>query len=261
MTEEQQKEPCVGIRAEALRQAFAKSGLDVLVFDTVDSTNNEAKRRAADLSGGALIVANSQSAGRGRMGRSFFSPRDTGLYFSLLYPIKGDLQSAVSLTSAASVAVMRAIRRVTDKQTAIKWVNDLYLNGKKVCGILTEAMSCGDTRYLIIGIGINLSTVSFPDALVDKAGAIGGEIDKVALLCAIWEELSPYIRDCSNTAWLPDYREHSCVLGNYVEWDDGTARRLGKAVGINEKGELEICAQNGETVVLRTGEISLFLNF
>ncbi len=260
MREEQQKEAHGAVVADALRQAFEKTELDVLVFDTLDSTNNEAKRRAADLSGGALIVANAQSAGRGRMGRGFFSPQDTGLYFSLMIPIKGELQSAVSLTSVTSVAVMRAIKRIANKQTEIKWVNDLYFHGKKVCGILTEAMSGGETVSLIIGIGINLSTVSFPAELADKAGSLGGEIDKVGLIRAIWEELCPYITDPSNTSWLSDYRDHSCVLGKQIEWDDGTARRRGKADRINEKGELEICAENGEKVVLRTGEISLFLN-
>ena len=101
-------------------------GVSVHVFDEIDSTNTEAKRMTLDgFCGDALLVAHSQTAGRGRMGRSFYSPAQTGAYFSILHTLQAPLCDAVAITSAASVAVMRAIKALTGVQTQIKWVNDL----------------------------------------------------------------------------------------------------------------------------------------
>ena len=242
----------------ALSKAIGTS-IRVRVFDEIDSTSNEAKRMAAD---GAdvptLIAAARQTAGRGRMGRSFYSPAQTGAYFSVLYPICTPLWGAVSVTGAAAVATMRAIRTLTGKQTQIKWVNDLYLDGKKICGILTEAVTFGERTHLIVGIGVNLNTQDFPNGLNATAGSLNeARLSRTELIAEIFGELRPFLDDPSDRSWLDDYRAHSCVLGRQIVWMcDGEAKQ-GIAVGINQDGELEVVDDSGKASVLRTGEISV----
>ena len=229
---------------------------------TVDSTNEYAKRLAIDGASCALVVAEEQTNGRGRMGRSFYSPKSTGAYFSILLTPARPLGSAVTLTGAAAVAVMRAIRKETGIQTAIKWVNDLYLGKKKVCGILAEAISDFDGKgaRVILGIGINLTTEEFPEELIGKAGSLNSRVDPASLIASVCRELIPFLCDLENREWLADYRAHSMVIGHRVLWRRGECEHCGKAIGINDLGELEILSDTGEQEVLRTGEISLFID-
>ena len=172
---------CKNALIKALGESF--NAVTVRVFDEIDSTNTEAKRMVADgFKADAILVAHTQTAGRGRMGRSFYSPAQTGAYFSILHTLDTPLCDAVAITSAASVAVMRAIRTLAGIQTDIKWVNDLYYNGKKICGILTEAVSAGESIHVIVGIGINLDTADFPEELKAIAGSLNAKIDTAALI-------------------------------------------------------------------------------
>ena len=251
------------IDATRLRELLEGSGkgLSLCVFDEIDSTNSEAKRMAVEgKSTPALIVAAAQSAGRGRLGRSFYSPVDTGVYFSILFDAEASMETTLSITGAASVAVMRAIRRLCGKQTAIKWVNDLYLYGKKVCGILTEAVSgLSDFPKVILGIGVNLSTEVFPPALSQKAGSLGeSALSREALIAEIVRELWPYLQNPTDQSWLDDYRAHSCVIGKEIRWGEGEGTHTGRAVGIDGRGALEVRLPDGSTEYLRTGEISIF---
>lgn len=247
---------CKNALNDALGAQF--EGVFVRVFDEIDSTNTEAKRMAVDgFRGDALLVAHSQTAGRGRMGRSFYSPARTGAYFSILHTLDTPLCDAVAITSAASVAVMRAIRNLTGIQTDIKWVNDLYYNKKKICGILTEAVSTGEGTHVIVGIGINLDTVNFPEELKDIAGSLDTQIDICELIAEIYREISIYLQDPSNREWLDDYRAHSLVLGRRVAWIDAETTRTGIAEAIDEDGALFIRDEKNELVRLHTGEISL----
>ena len=146
--------------------------LDIVYFDKIDSTNSEAKRNI--ISGfreKRLYIASCQTDGRGRMGRSFYSPPKTGIYLSFAFPAPEIVNDVVSLTSKSAVAVTEAIESLTDIALKIKWVNDIYLAGKKICGILSESIVT-DRNYIIIGIGINLSTNSFPDEIASSAGSL-----------------------------------------------------------------------------------------
>ena len=234
--------------------------LCVRVFDEIDSTNTEAKRMVAGGFEGdrALLIAHSQSAGRGRMGRSFYSPAHTGAYFSVLCRVHTELCEAVTVTSAASVAVMRAVRALTGLQAEIKWVNDLYLRGKKICGILTETTGVGEDRFLIVGIGINLHTDQFPTELQSIAGSIGcAELARDALICAVYEALEPYLDTPSDHSWLEDYRAHSCVLGRPICWVREGVQNQGFAEEIDDSGALLVRDEMGERVRLFSGEISV----
>lgn len=249
---------CKNALIEALGAQF--DGVSVHVFDEIDSTNTEAKRMVSGgFLGDALLVAHSQTAGRGRMGRSFYSPNGTGAYFSILHTLRAPLCDAVAITSAASVAVMRAIRALTGIQTQIKWVNDLYYNEKKVCGILTEAVSAGEHTHVIVGIGINLDTADFPEELSGIAGSLDAKIDPATLIAQIYGEIALYLQDPSKRDWLDDYRAHSMVLGRRVTWIEAERARTGVAEAIDGDGALLIRDEKNDLVRLHTGEISLRL--
>ena len=150
-------------------------GILVAFADEIDSTSAEA-RRWAECGGKApaLFVAERQTAGRGRLGRSFYSPSDTGIYMTLLLEIGEDFPDTAGLTSAAAVAVLRGTDRLTQGKTQIKWVNDILLDGKKICGILAESFLVGDKTYAAIGIGVNVSTKDFPEDIRGIAGSSSG---------------------------------------------------------------------------------------
>ena len=229
---------------------------EIIKFDTIDSTNN-ALKQMTDASHGTVLTASHQTAGRGRMGRSFYSPLVTGAYFSILHTLTTPLCDAVAITSAASVAVMRAIKALTGVQTQIKWVNDLYYNDKKICGILTEAVSSGESTHVIVGIGINLNTADFPEELAEIAGSLGAQVDVAELIAQIYREIALYLQNPTGREWLDDYRAHSCVLGKRVAWVSKGTSREGFAESIDADGALLIRAENGELIRLHTGEISL----
>ena len=236
------------------------ASLRVCVYDAVDSTNSEAKRQAImGETAPALLATEVQTAGRGRLGRSFFSP-NSSVYFSVLYPFRASPDCVVSITSAAAVAVMRAIRICTGTQTQIKWVNDLYHQEKKVCGILAESLvGLSEQSMLVLGIGVNLRTRKFPAELARIAGTLEGSVSRAALIAEIYRQLRPFLEHPEDGSWLDDYRVHSCVIGQAIEWSDGTQRVRGTAVGINARGELETVDGTGRAHVLRTGEISVRL--
>lgn len=229
------------------------SDTDIRVFGSIDSTNSYAK---GEFDGSPLIVlADSQTNGRGRLGRSFFSPAGTGLYMSiaLKLPVPTD-----SLTVVTAVAVSRAIEDISDKIAQIKWVNDIFADGKKVCGILCEALSCKDgaPESAVIGIGINLSTESFPEEISHIAGSLGDrDFDRNALAAGIYAELV-YLLGRDKASVLREYEDRLFILGKEISFTkDGTSRK-GVAFGINEDANL-LVDSDGEVFALSSGEISL----
>jgi BirA family biotin operon repressor/biotin-[acetyl-CoA-carboxylase] ligase len=239
-------------------------GITPICFSLVDSTNAEARRYAQD--GGiapALFVADEQSAGRGRLGRSFFSPASTGIYMTLLLDAASLFEdSAVYLTSAVSVAVAEAIEQVTGKHCLIKWVNDVYLDGRKVCGILAESFVAGGERYICIGVGVNLSTQDFPRELESIAGSLTNEHSQgvrremtLTLATNIYDGIKRL--NSGDISYIEQYRERSCVLGQRVSFvRDGMAGE-GFARSIDERGALEVVLDDGGVHVLNSGEITL----
>ena len=236
-------------------------GMQITVLKECPSTNGLARELAIqhpELT--ALTVAESQTNGRGRLGRSFHSPTGTGVYFSVLYPWNTPLQSALGLTCAASVAVMRAILHTTGIQTQIKWVNDLLLNEKKVCGILTEAVTIGEQTSLIIGIGINLRPMEFPTDLCRIAGTLNQPtLSRADLIAEILNQLLPMLHSPRDKGWLADYRRHSCVLGKEImQIENGIAVPC-IAEEIDGEGRLSVRYADGSRGRLQSGEISIRL--
>ncbi len=240
------------------KRNIEKLNVDILHFDCIDSTNLEAKRQIK--SGAKLplvIVADGQTAGKGRMGRTFYSPDNTGLYMSFIYEPKTDLSDSVTVTSAAAVAVVRAIEELTNLKPQIKWVNDIYIEGKKVCGILTEAVTAEKTA-IIVGIGVNITTDDFPDEIKNTAISLNIAVDKFALLKKIVKHLSELIDGLPYGTFLPEYKTKSMVIGKEVYFIKNGETKEGVAVDINRDGALIVKTADG-IVNLSTGEISLVM--
>lgn len=233
------------------------------VLQEVDSTNSEARRRIkAGLTEPLLLTAEHQTAGRGRQGKTFYSPAGTGIYMTLVLHPNVPLTDAVSVTTRTSVAVCRAIRNMTDLRPEIKWVNDLYLYGKKICGILVEAISdyqAGITQTLIIGVGINVTTQSFPEEL-QEAASLCVEVDRNRLIAGIAEELRTELSDWKSNAYLGDYRNWSMVLGKPIVWTQNGVVRNATALEIDDRGGLVIQNEDGSRHTLSSGEISVRLS-
>ncbi len=233
---------------------------DVLVFDTLDSTNNEAKRLIeSGASRPAIIAAATQSSGRGRLGRAFYSPKDTGAYFSLIIPDIAP-EAAALITPAAAAAAHRAIFSLSGKRTGIKWVNDLYLNGKKVAGILAEAVRGADGALLgvVVGIGINISTEDFPAELDTVAASLGEkDIDINELISLTAKHLFAFAENIAEREFIDDYKKYSTVLGKDISYTANGEKHEAHAVDIDRDGGLVIVTRGGEKKTLIGGEISV----
>ena len=238
--------------------------LKLFVLKTTDSTNNEAKRMIAQgLTENSLIIANEQTAGRGRLGRSFYSPNDKGIYMSFVYQTELDLSDAVSVTTAASVAVVRAIVKNTDKHPQIKWVNDVYLDNRKICGILTEAVSdfeSGMTQNIIIGIGINMLNSDFPEDIKDRAGVLNEKgLSRNRLIAAVADEMMTLTDDLKNHSYIDDYRKYSLITGKRIDFYHNNIKYTGTAKDIDENGGLIVTLDDGTTQTLTSGEVTVRL--
>lgn len=231
---------------------------DIYYFDSVGSTNDEAKRKAEKcLFNDILVIADEQTAGKGRMGRSFYSPKDTGAYFSYAF-ISEVNEDVLSSTVAAAVAVCEAIEELSALKPSIKWVNDIYLNGKKVSGILAESVDLCKIRCFIIGIGINVTTADFPPDLILKAGSLCTDVSREKLISAIVSRLKYYKNNGFKTAAL-EYKKRSAVLGKSITFTENGVSKRGIAADITDNGGLAVNC-DGKTVVLSTGEISVTLD-
>ncbi len=236
--------------------------LKLIVLKTIDSTNNEAKRMMADgFRGNALLVANEQTKGRGRLGKSFYSPKNTGIYISFLFSTDVRMSNAIQVTTATAVAVVRAIESLTNLRPMIKWVNDVYIGNKKVCGILTEAVTDFETglvQSIIIGIGINLSTEIFPEEIKDTACSIGvNGLSRNKVIAAVSNELLAICTNLENKSYIKTYRDRSLILGKSIDFYKNNVKYNAIAVDIDSTGGLIVKLPNGRTEVLNSGEITV----
>jgi len=256
------------VSEEGIRAALpggAPDDLDIRVYDEVDSTNNEAKRLLSDgLCGPALVVASRQSAGRGRRGRAFSSP-EGGAYLTLVLPGGTAAADATFVTMAAAVAVARAIRSCSACEPRIKWVNDVFVDGRKVCGILTEGttdLETGTIDNVIVGIGVNTTASDLPVELEDIATgiALNPGCDRNGLVAAIVSELlslDPLGPGADLESLVEEYRASSLVIGERLEYEERGIIFFGRAVDIDETGGLVIEREDGKSVTLHGGEVTL----
>lgn len=247
----------------------------VFVYDSVDSTNLQAKRLMLDgeIKHGSVVFANRQTAGRGRLGRSFNSP-EQGIYVSIVVKPDFDMSKSVLITVAAAVAVADAIRQVCGQDAGIKWVNDIYIEGRKVCGILTEAETDFETGIidsLIIGIGVNTSTAGFPAELRKIAGCVNAEDarTKAELVSRITENTLANVAEISREevpGFMAGYRSKSILIGREIMVYKGVYRKdptseMGglpaRATDIDDAGGLEVVYRDGRKETLTSGEVSI----
>lgn len=236
------------------------------VVAQTDSTNTQLKQRAKN---GApdklLLAAQQQTAGRGRLGRSFLSPNG-GIYLSLLVRPNIPLERCTDLTVAAAVCTARAVEQVCGLQADIKWVNDLYVQGKKLCGILTEgaALPNGMTDYAVVGIGLNLKK---PDCGSDeKLAAVvtgleeeGCTVSRAGLIAAILAEFDRYYANMATNHphLLEEYRRRMFLTGKEVTLSTDPQKRPHTVVGVDDRAGLVVRTPEGEVISLHSGEVSV----
>lgn len=235
------------------------------VHEALDSTNTHAKELARQgAPAGTVIIAQAQSAGRGRLGRSFHSPADTGLYFSLILRPDCKPEQLMHLTCAAAVAACDAVERACGLRPGIKWINDLTLEGKKLGGILTELSFSTDGRVssAVIGIGINVKKKSFPRELQPIACSLADfapqpELSALAAeLMLSLEEMSRCL--LSDRAGLMDrYRKDCITTGRQVRVIGADSIRTGLAEAIQDDGSLQVLFDDGQRKTVNSGEVSV----
>ncbi len=239
----------------------------VKVFSEISSTNNVLKQIAVSEGApeGTTLVSDYQTGGKGRLGRSFFSPKGAGLYMSMLLRPKGSVMDNLILTTQASVAVYRAVKKVCNIELQIKWVNDLYLGSRKICGILSEGQAnfeTGSLDFVVVGIGINVyePEEGYPDEIKDRAGSLLGKrsegkpINRNQLAAEIIREFYALSKE---TKLAPEYIEKNMVPGNRVTILDRGTQREALATGILPDGRLEILEEDGTKTALVYGEVSV----
>lgn len=245
-------------------------GKEIEILKTVDSTNNYLKLRAQDkVIEGLVAIAEQQTEGKGRKGKSFFSPAGSSIYMSVLLKPKIKISNINLITIIAAISVVEAIYNTTKIQTSIKWVNDVMYNNKKLCGILTEASiegESGDINYIVLGIGINVKKINFPDDIKNVATSLGNitaiDYNRNELIGQLLNQLeNNYNKLFSNNQCelINSYRNYLSMLGNEINviLSDSTYRA--KALDIDENAHLIIQLPSGEITKINCGEISIKL--
>ena len=267
--------PTPHVDISALNHALAshRGRVAVKIWEEIDSTNNIAKSES-DADTPALYIARTQTGGRGRLGRSFHSPADTGLYMTVAYTTTRPLSEAVRVTAAAAVAAASAIEALTKITPSVKWVNDLYLHGAKVGGILTEAVTRPDGAHrMVVGLGINLTTATFPEGLRAPAtslfspcqaeavtpalvGALAGEITRRLLDMTTPAGSADFPGGMWGEACLCDYRRRLLYRGTPVICTQGSRSFEGTLLGVDDDYSLLVETREG-ILTLSSGEISV----
>lgn len=224
------------------------------LMQETDSTNLRLKEwaRQGAIRAPYLLIAESQTQGRGRLGRAFISPPGTGLYMSLLCRPEGKWQPG-KITILAAVSVCLAIEELTGLQPKIKWVNDLFLRGKKICGILAEAV--GD--QVIVGVGVNLLSPpgGFPKE-AGIAGALDAKVDRLLLAGKIAGIFLDGMEKLDDPGILQAYRDRMPLSGKEIQYSENGIQKYAHVLGVDESGGLLIRDGEGEKM-LRTGEVTL----
>jgi len=243
----------------------------IIVHKTLPSTSQTAKMLALDgAEHGTVILSECQTLGRGRLGRSFFSPANTGIYMSIILRPKLAVTNSVLITTAVSVAICNAIETITGIHAQIKWVNDIFVNNKKVCGILTEAVTdfeSGNVEFIVIGIGLNFNTTisDFPTEIQDIAGSLYDEkpngISRNQLIAEIINQVFDVCNDLEEKKYLNEYKKRSLIVGKEIEVihlnNNLNKKSFAVAIDIDDNGCLIVKNQDGSLSTLSSGEVQI----
>ena len=255
------------ISAERIFPYLERKERELFIYDSVESTNDIAKNLASQgAADGTAVIADMQTCGRGRLGRSFVSPSGTGIYMSVVMRPEFCIELAPMITAAAACAAAEAVEKLCGADIRIKWVNDLWLNGRKICGILTEASLGHEMKkleYAVIGIGVNVLSVreQFDLELGRIATSVedetGIKINRNRLCAEILNQLDKYMTAVEDKSFLGEYRRRELLTGHDITANVGDEQLVGKAVGIDDSANLIIELPDGELRHLGSGEANL----
>ncbi|MBQ8965112.1 MAG: biotin--[Ruminococcus sp.] len=241
-------------------------GAKLTVYKETDSTNIRLRELAAEgAEEGTVVAAGMQTKGRGRLGRSFFSPSDTGLYLSILIRPDMTAADAVRITTAAAVAVAEAAEEVSGRRVDIKWVNDVYMEDRKICGILTEAsfsLESGGLDYAVCGIGINVCRPEggFPEEIKDIAGEVlktPVEDARNRMAGLVISKFMKYYRSLGENTFLKGYRQRLIWRGEDINLIRGSETVPAKLIDVDEQCRLLVEYPDGSRGTISSGEISI----
>lgn len=257
------------LSAEVIYSKLGCTGTErtIVVLDETDSTNIAAKELAASgAPHGSVVIADRQTAGRGRLSRSFVSPPGKGLYMSVVIRPEINMKSVPMITSAIAVAAALAVEKLCGSEVQIKWVNDLYMNEKKICGILTEAsldLEIKSLDYAVVGIGINVRSMKeeFDEELSLHATSVEDEtgivLDRNALCAEVLNNLDIWLGKIEDRSFIIEYRRREYLTGKRITAEYGGKTITGTAVGVDRNANLMVELPNGEIVSLNAGEATL----
>ena len=255
-------------RTELESRMYTKwAGKNLICLDSVDSTNDYIKKLAEEgAPHGTLAVADYQSGGKGRRGRSWVTPHGTAIAMSILVRPTLAPEKASMMTLVAGMAVAKSVREVTGLDVKIKWPNDVVINGKKISGTLTEmSMELGAIHYIVIGTGINANVTEFPDEIRDVATSLilekGKKVDRAAIICAHMEAFEDFydrfMKYGDMTLLREDYQELLANQNQQVRVLEPGNEYTGTARGIDELGQLLVEKEDGSLVKVYAGEVSV----
>ena len=234
-----------------------KEQIDIYEFEEIDSTNTYAKNNLCDSGKLSLVVSDEQSAGRGRFNKKFYSPKGTGIYMSLVVPVNKPFEAIKHLTCAVSVVVAKTFEELGSEDVGIKWVNDLFIGDRKVCGILTEATTDLEThnvQNVVIGIGINTTTIEFPTDV--NATALNIEVSRNEIISGI---VNNFLNLNSYEECMLEYQKRSILDGKTINFLHNNEPLSGVVKNVNNDGNLVVDTNSGE-LILYSGEVSIGSN-
>lgn len=237
-------------------------------FETIGSTNTHAKKEALKVPEGALFLAEEQTEGKGRFGRSFLSPKGSGVYMSMVLKPKAELAKLPFLTLISPLSVVKSLKNLYQIEAKIKWPNDVIFEGRKLCGISTDLSISAETlnaEYVVIGIGVNVKKTAYPKELQEKAinleSIIQVPVDRNRLAAEILNQLESYYRDDAyllrRKEIVEEYKTYLSMLQQDVTVVQGERSFKARVLDVDENGELLVKKQDGETVCLTGGEVSI----
>lgn len=259
------------LSAQGIKAVLGETDFDIHTEHTVTSTNTMLKELArSGEKAGYVLIAQEQTAGKGRLGRKFYSPIGTGIYMSVLLRPNMTIEDSLFITTSAAVAVARAIETVSDGKVTpqIKWVNDIFIEGKKVCGILTEAsvdFESGGLEYAVLGIGVNITPPNddFPDEIKDIAASVFSDAKEKnirnRLAAEILRELEKMSENFYSDDIIKEYRDRSMLIGKKVCALLGNDKKPCTVLDIDDRARLIVRFDDGEQKALSTGEVSIKL--
>ena len=257
----------VKINFEEIRNNLCKElqEIEINILDSVTSTNTLLKEQGKIKSEFYTVIASSQTGGRGRLGRSFYSPESSGVYFSVLLKPDLEIAKAILITTAAAVAVTRALEFLGCDNSQIKWVNDVFVNNKKVCGILTESVINTETKkidFAVLGVGINLvkPNEDFPEDIKNIAGAVFSDekpFVKENFVAEFLNEFYKIYKNLNDAEFMGEYKDKCFCIGKEISVISGDSVRQGTAISIDDNARLLVKFSDNHEEFINSGEISI----